>query len=325
MVAIYRLPEILASLPAEKLIRTQEEAFIAYSRRSVTLAPVGHLRFDNPKGDCHIKSGYVFKDTVFVVKVATGFYGNVDSGLPSSNGLMLVFNRRTGAPEAILLDEGYLTDLRTAAAGAIAAKYLARKPVHRIGMIGTGTQARLQLKMLRNVTPCRDVVVWGRNPARTSQYCVAASQLGFNITSVSRPDEIAAHCDLIVTATPSTKPLLFADQIRPGTHITAVGADAAGKQELDAAIFGRADVCCVDSVEQCSQYGDASHALRMEIISKESLVELGRVIEQPGQGRSGDHQITLADLTGVAVQDVQIAKVALEAVEAVEGATQPET
>jgi ornithine cyclodeaminase len=225
---------------------------------------------------------------------------------------MLVFSKRTGRPEAILLDRGYLTDIRTAAAGAIAAKYLAPREITAIGMIGTGTQARLQLDMLRCVTPCRRALVWGRNRVRAEKVKTDLSGSGFSIEVVESIDEIAAACNLIVTATASRAPLLCAGHARPGTHITAVGADGGGKQELDAEVFRKADICVVDSISHCRDYGDSSFALKAGFLDEENLIELGTVIRNPRLGRSTGDQVTIADLTGVAVQDIQIAKMVLE-------------
>ncbi len=312
MTRIIRLEQIKKLLDPLEVIRALEEGFVAYSEGRVKVPPVGHLYFDEPPGDCHIKYGYVAGHDSFVIKVATGFYRNPDIGLPSSNGLMMVFSRKTGQPEAILLDEGWLTDARTAAAGAIAAKYLARRAARGIGIIGTGTQARMQLEWLRHVTACRDAMVWGRNRRKAEQYQGEMALSGFRVSIASQIEDVLAGCDLIISTTPSKEPLINAAQIRPGTHITAVGADGGGKRELDAEVFVNADICVVDSLAQCREYGDSSYALREGVIAEDRLIELGNVIRNRELGRRHDDQITIADLTGVAVQDIQIAKLVLE-------------
>jgi ornithine cyclodeaminase len=311
MTAVLRLEQIKRSIVPAELLTSLEEGFLAYSRGQVVVPPVGHLDFDDPPGDCHIKYGCVRGDDHFVVKIATGFYRNPDYGLPSSNGVVLVFSQRTGGLEVILLDEGWLTDVRTAAAGAVAARHLAPASISRIGIVGTGTQARLQLDWLRHVTPCRAAAVWGRSIERAEAYAREMASLGFDIRLAARVEDLCASCELIVTTTPSKEPLIDAAWIRPGTHITAVGADGAGKQELAAGVFVRADVRAVDSVSQASAFGDASHALKAGVVAAGSLVELGRIIENPGLGRRDDRQITIADLTGVAVQDIRIAELVL--------------
>jgi ornithine cyclodeaminase len=308
---IYTRAEIERVVQPRDAIAAMETAFLAYSRGEAVIPPVGQMEFAEPPGDCHIKYGYIRASATFTVKIATGFWRNPEHGLPSSNGVVLVFSARSGALLAILQDEGYLTDLRTAAAGAVAAKYLAPARIRSIGMIGAGTQARMQLEMLREVTDCRQVLLWARSPERARDFRAE----GFEITGVSRVEDLAAQSQLIVTTTPSRKWLLDAHHVQPGTHITAVGADGGGKQEIDPRLFAAANACVVDSLTQCSEYGDSSFALREQMIQPERLVELGRVIENTSLGRRHERDITIADLTGVAVQDIMISSLALRMLE----------
>ena len=310
MARIYARAELLAAIHPPELIQAVEEGFAAYSRGEVVVPPVGHLDFDEPPGDCHIKYGYIRGDDAFTVKIATGFYRNPERGLPSSNGVVLVFSSRTGELLAILQDEGCLTDLRTAAAGAVAAKYLAPSKVEFIGIVGAGTQARLQLVYLNEVTPCRRALVWARSAERAAAFQAALHQQGFQIELVSTVAELALRSQLIVTTTPARHWLLGADDVQPGTHITAVGADGGGKQELDPRLFARA-LCAVDSRKQCAQFGDSSYAIQEGLIAGDALIELGEIVQDRSIGRKDAWQITIADLTGVAVQDIQIAKLAL--------------
>ena len=202
--------------------------------------------------------------------------------------------------------------MRTAAAGAVTAKYLAPRRINRIGIIGTGVQARLQLQLLSYVTDCREVCVWGRDQEKRERYKSEMSGSVFSVETVSRIQELTDRCNLIVTTTAAREPLLQAWQVSAGTHITAVGADAPGKQELDPQIFKIADVRVVDSISQCVDHGDTSYAVKAGLIDSEQIVELGAVIKNPELGRTNEDQITIADLTGVAVQDIQIAKLAYE-------------
>jgi ornithine cyclodeaminase len=213
---------------------------------------------------------------------------------------------------ALLQDGGWLTCIRTALAGQIAAKALAPSSVQTIGIVGTGMQARMQLEQLMAVTDCRQVIVWGRRQSELDAYRSFAQALGFSVETTLEAQQVALQANLIVTTTPSRQALLKSEWIRPGTHITAVGADTLGKQELDPALVARADVIVVDSIAQCSQYGEVSHALKAGLIDKEQLVELGQVLVSDVGARSNDQQITLVDLTGVAVQDAQISNCALE-------------
>jgi ornithine cyclodeaminase len=306
---IYNRPDIEAAVDPARAIDAVEEAFLMYSRGLVTVPPVGHLTFATPPGETHIKYGYRHRDSHFVIKVASGFYENPKLGLRSSSGLMLLFDATTGYPTALLLDDGYLTDLRTAAAGAVAAKYLAPKNVDAIGIVGAGIQAHLQLSVLRHVTSCRRAFVWARDQAKAAAFRVD----GFAAEPLPSVASLARCCNLIVTTTPAQSPLVWSEAIRPGTHITAVGADSPGKQELDPELLRRADVLAVDARAQCFEYGDSAGALREGLVSRDRFVELGELIADPLLGRATDHQITIADLTGLAAQDIEIAKLAFHA------------
>lgn len=308
MTKIYSLEQIKAVLNFSEIIEKISDGFVLYSANKVVVPPVGYLGFRNPPGDVHIKYGYIRDEDFYVVKIASGFYENPKIGLPSSNGLMLVFSQETGELLSILLDEGYLTDIRTAAAGAVAARYLAPKNINCIGIAGCGVQARLQLQLLKEITTCRLVIVWGRNREKLVRYKEDMTKYGFEIQTADDISEVTENCQLIVTTTPATTPLFFAAHVKKGTHITAVGADAAGKQELDSMIFGLADVVVADSETQCVDHGELAAAVKSGTISRERILELGTIISNPELGRRNDEQITVADLTGVAVQDIQIAK-----------------
>jgi len=250
-----------------------------------------------------------------VIKIASGFYDNPKRGLPSGNGMILLFEQATGRLVAILHDDGYLTEVRTAIAGAIAARYLAPTEVRRIGVFGTGTQARFQLEYLRAVTPCREVVAWGRRREALERFERDMEPLGFHVASTTEAADVGATCNLIVTATPSTSPLLAYAQLADGVHITAVGADTPGKQELDPTILAHADLVVADSRSQCLERGEIAHAVRAGAIDERSLRELGELIASGERARTADDQITVADLTGVAVQDIAIAEAVYGAVE----------
>jgi ornithine cyclodeaminase len=310
---IINLDEIRHVLPTIDIMPALESGFVAYSEGRAVVPPVGELLFADPPGDVHIKYGYLSEDAYYVIKVASGFYRNPDRNLPSGNGLMLLFCRKTGTLLGLLLDQGYLTDVRTAVAGAIAAKYLAPKNVRCIGIVGTGVQARLQLRYLPLAAGCRQVLVWGRHADRLERYREEMEPEGFSVEVTRDIHEITSRCNLIVTATVSTSPLLWEGEIKPGTHITAVGADAAHKQELDPEILQRADIVVADSISQCRERGEIAHALRADLIRAERVLELGKVISGCARGRTSESQISVADLTGVAVQDIQIAKAVFEA------------
>ena len=300
-------------LPDIDLMSGIEAGFAAYSEGRAVVPPVGELLFDDPPGDVHIKYGYIRGDDYYVIKIASGFYNNPKLGLASSNGMMMLFRASTGEPLGLLADEGYLTDIRTAVAGAVAARYLAPRPVGRIGIIGSGIQARMQLLYLAEMTGCTQVAVWGRSPANVERYRQEMAAQGLDVQVVDSPAQVAALANVIVTTTPSREALLVAADLREGTHITAVGSDTPGKQELDSDVLARADRVVADSLSQCLERGEIGHAVRAGVLNREEVVELGAIIAQENPPRRDPGDITVADLTGVAVQDIQIARAVYEA------------
>ena len=314
MTTVLELEEIQQLIDVPKLIREIDTGFVLYSEGRVTVPPVGFLHFDQPPGDVHIKYGFVSGDDYYVLKMASGFYDNAALGLPISDGLLLVFSQKTGELKLILLDKCWLTDMRTAAAGAVAAKHLAPKTVHQIGIVGTGVQARMQLEMLREVVDCRSCVIWGRDSAKVQlmiddlRASESVQAWGLEIQPASSLDDLAGQCNLIVTTTSARSPLIRADQVQKGTHITAMGSDDHGKQELEAELLGKADLVVADSVSQCVDHGECLAAVQGGHIGEDAILELGDVIKTPAMGRTSEGQITIADLTGVVIQDIQIAK-----------------
>jgi ornithine cyclodeaminase len=309
---IVELPEIERALAGLDVLPLIEAGFVAYSEGRAVVPPVGELILD--EGEVHIKYGFIRDEPWYVIKIASGFYKNPERGIPSGEGMMLLFRQATGQPVAALLDHGHLTDVRTAAAGAIGARHLAPRRVERIGVAGTGVQARLQVQHLKPITDCRSVLAWGRSDERLEAYRVEMAAEGFDVAVTKDPAELGATCNLIVTTTPADEPLLKADDIRPGTHINAIGSDAPHKQELDAAILARASLVVADSRSQCRERGEIARALGAGAISPDQVSELGDVIAGRAPRRTADDQITVFDSTGVAVQDIQIASAVARAV-----------
>jgi len=313
MSKIYSLPQIMEVLKSLQPIQEIEEGFMAYSAGKAVIPPVGEMIFKDPPGDTHIKYGYLVDDDYYVIKIASGFFESPSTSRYTSDGLILLFKKGTGELACALLDECHLTNVRTAAAGAVSAKYLAPKNIECIGIMGAGTQGRMQLEFLSSVVSCRDVMVWGVNQKELDEYRTDMEPQSYSIQTTLRAEDIAAKCNLIVTATPSKSPLLSADQIRKGTHITAMGSDTSEKIELDPRILQKADIVVADSISQCLLRGEIHQALKAGVLEKERIVELGNVIAKPELRRISEEQITIADLTGVAVQDIQIAKAVFHA------------
>ena len=307
---IINLVEIKSVLPKVDLMKEIEAGFVAYTRGDVVVPPVGELQFESPPGDVHIKYGYIKNDDVYVIKIASGFPRNSDRGLPNGNGMMLVFNQKTGEPMAILKDEAHLTDVRTAVAGAICAKYLSPKIVNNIGIVGTGLQAKMQLNYLKKIIDCKNVIVWGRSETSLLKYQSDMIDTDFKIITTTNINDVINNCQLIVTCTSSETSLI--NHVNPGTHITSMGSDTLTKQELATSILTEADLVVADSKSQCEVRGEIHQALKSNDFSMDDVVELGEIISGKTTGRTSDSQITIADLTGVAVQDIQISKAVLK-------------
>ena len=308
MSILVNLDQIKEALKDINPIQTIEEGFVAYSQGKVEVPPVGELSFEDPPGELHIKYGAIHGDDYFVVKLATGFGNNPSMGLPRLQGMMVLISQKNGETVSIRMDQGYLTNVRTAAAGAVVAKYMAPKHIQRIGVIGAGFQARIQMEYLRHSIDCRDVIVWSPVEAEFEAYKQQVEAFGYTVETTLDTNAVTDSCNYIVTATPSREPLLDVDQIKTGTHITAVGADTPEKIELDSRILQKADIVVADSIPQSHLRGEISQARRAGVLPEDRVVELGNVIQDPALRRQSDDQITITDLTGVAVQDIQIAK-----------------
>jgi ornithine cyclodeaminase len=315
MYTVITLDDILRVLPSLDLLPAIEAAFVAYAEGRAVVPPIGELLFPAVPGDAHIKYGYIDGDDVFVIKVATGFPGNPASGLPSFSGVMLVFRADTGMLESVLLDEGHLTNVRTAVAGAVCAKHLAPPRVERIAVLGTGVQARLQVEAIAPIVGCRTVVVCGRRRTAIDAYAAEMMAKGFSVSTTRDAAEAVRDAQIVVTTTASGVPLLDTDDIVAGTLIIAMGSDTAHKQELSSALVGAVDVYVADSIEQCATRGELRHAIAAGMRTPNSAVALGDVIREPARGRRDARQRIIADLTGVAVQDIAIAKAVSRAVQ----------
>jgi ornithine cyclodeaminase len=293
-------------------IAAVEEGFRALAIKDVRMPPI--LRLDIPEhhGEMDVKTAYVPGIPSFALKVSPGFFDNPKIGLPSLNGLMILFSALTGLVEAVLLDNGYLTDIRTAAAGAVAADHLARRDAARAGIVGAGVQARLQLEALTLVRPIRTATVWARDSAKAREFAErSAREVGIPTDVADSVEALCRASDIVVTTTPSAAPLLSASALHPGLHVTAMGADAEHKNELAPEIVARADVYVPDRQSQCAKLGELHHALAVGLIPPGwRFAELGEIVAGVKPGRGNDGQVTIADLTGTGVQDTAIATLA---------------
>ena len=273
------------------------------------------INLDVPKhhGEFHVKTALIDGVPHVAVKIASGFYDNPAKGLPSGAGLMAVFDAATGLPAALLFDNGFLTDIRTGAAGAVAAEVLAPPEFHTVGLIGSGLQARHQIRCLREVRGFTRIVAWSRDRAHLDAYVAEMRREGYDASAAATPEAVCREAEVIVTATPSRQPLVRAEWLRAGQHITALGSDSPGKQELDAACLTRADLLVVDRLTQCAAFGEVRHALEDGDMQPDLVhAELGEIVAGLKPGRTSETQITIADLTGVGFQDTAIASKAME-------------
>ncbi len=285
-----------------------EQAFAALAKGGVVMPPILSMDLHEANGEVDVKTAYIPGFDGFAIKVSPGFFDNPKLGLPSLNGLMILFSAKTGLVESLFLDNGYLTDIRTAAAGAVAARHLAPERVETAGVIGTGVQARLQMEAAHLVRPFGRVLVHGRDMEK-ARACAAdlAKSLGIAAEAVADPAALVAESQLVVTTTPSREPLIKADWLHPGVHITAMGSDQSGKNEIEPAALMAADAYVCDRVSQCEVSGELEAALAAGVWTKGTPAELGEVIIGTKSGRTSPNDVTICDLTGTGVQDTAIA------------------
>jgi len=289
-----------------------EKAFCALATEAVVMPPILRLDIVEHRGEVDVKTAYVPSIDGFAVKISPGFFDNPKLGLPSLNGMMVLLSARTGLVEALLLDNGYLTDIRTAAAGAVAAKHLSRQDSNVAAIFGAGVQARLQLEALKLVRPIKAARLWARDRVKAMNTATELSRhLGIPVSAEPDPAKAAAGADIIVTTTPASEPLILPEFVTPGQHITAMGSDSEHKNELAPGVITMADLYVADSAAQTRRLGELHHAIIADAFAGDAPVtELGAVIAGKAVGRSERDDITIADLTGTGVQDTAIATLA---------------
>ncbi|POF29420.1 cyclodeaminase [Roseibium marinum] len=296
-----------------EIIDCIESAFAALATQQVIMPPVLSMALPHVNAEVDVKTAYVPGLDGFAIKVSPGFFDNPARGLPSLNGLMVLLSAHTGLVQAVFLDNGYLTDIRTAAAGAVAARHLAPGTVTTMGVLGTGVQARLQIIAAAKVMPVKKVLVWGRGAEKAEQLTTdLRTTLGIDVQAVADRHELVAACQLVVTTTPARDAILDAGCLHPGLHITAMGSDQEDKNELSPRILAQADVVVCDRISQCARLGELRTAIENGLMTRTGkAVELGEVIAGVAAGRTRDDQITVCDLTGTGVQDTAIATLTL--------------
>ncbi|APO78030.1 ectoine utilization protein EutC (plasmid) [Rhizobium etli 8C-3] len=304
-----------------------EDAFAALATKAVSMPPILRLDVFEHRGEVDVKTAYVPGIESFAIKISPGFFDNPKIGIASTNGMMVLLSSRTGLVQALLLDNGYLTDVRTAAAGAVAAKHLSRENSKVAAIFGAGVQAKLQLEALMLVRPICQARIWARDFAKAQGVAAQlANALGLAVTAVADPKDAVAGADVIVTTTPSQTPILKAEWLEAGQHVTAMGSDAEHKNEIDPVAFAKAGLYVADSLKQTRRLGELHHAIATGAVAADAAFpELGQIVAGQRQSRSDAMQITIADLTGTGIQDTAIATLAFARASAANAGTKFES
>jgi ornithine cyclodeaminase/alanine dehydrogenase-like protein (mu-crystallin family) len=301
--------------PADAIAACRE-ALTRVARGEVEQPDVLGMAIPESRGEVHAKGAFLHQSPYFSIKVATGFYDNPALGLPVTSGAVWVFSASTGRLAMMILDGGFLTELRTGAAGAIAADVLARDPIRTVGLIGAGSQARYQIEALLEVRDPDQILVWNRNPSRATEFALEMGpRLGRSVAVAPTPRALVEGADLVITTTPATEPILLADWVKAGTHVTAIGSDLPQKRELEPGLVGRAKVV-VDRLSQCLTQGELHHAVESGLMTPERVhAELAEVVAGLKPGRESDDEITVADLTGMGALDAAMANLVAQRAE----------
>lgn len=300
-------PAIVGAIDDAAAVDLMRDALVAQSRGQCTTPMPMHLYVAPESAEVHVKSSYREGGRFFVLKVASTFPRNTARGLSTGSGIMLLCSAESGRPTAVLVDEGHLTDVRTAAVSAMVTRELGRRDAV-LGIVGAGIQARLQARLCRAVLPLEEVVVWGRDPGRAAGCAqdieaeAAAAGGAMSVSIAGSPAEVASRARLIVTCTMSRAPLLALADLQPGTLVNAVGADGPGKQELDPEVLRSASLVLVDSLAQCVQLGELQHALDQQ----DRAIEVGAYVDRHDRPPSGN--LSVCDFTGLGVEDLYIAE-----------------
>ena len=291
-----------------------EKAFSQLSKGKAIMPPIMRLDINENNGEVDVKTAYIKGLDTFAIKISPGFFNNPKIGLPTTSGMMILLDSKTGVLKAILLDKGYLTDVRTAVAGAIASKYLAKKSISNVGIVGAGAQAKLQLEALSLVKKPKEIRLWARNENSAKAYIAEINKkYNFKTFICKTVQEVTENSEIVISTTPSKEPLIKAEWLHPGLQITAMGSDAEHKNEIDPQIIATADLYVCDKQSQTSILGELHHAIKKGIVDKnKEYTEVGEIINGTKKGRKSDHEIIICDLTGTGVQDTAIARFAFE-------------
>ena len=296
------------------MIDLMGETFAQLSHGHVVMPPILSMEIADHHGEVDVKTAYVPGMDGFALKISPGFFNNPQLGLPSLNGLVVYFAAQTGLIKALFMDNGFLTDIRTAAAGGLAARLMAPSIVEVAGVIGTGVQARLQAQAAYLEKPFTRLLIAGRNPDHAEKCAADLGQyFGEKVqVRVADPETVVKSSQLVITTTPATEPVIKADWLHDGLHITAMGSDQTGKNEIDPQAIIAADQYVCDRFSQVELLGEWRSLIAAGLTAQHPPIELGDVVNKSAIGRQQDHDITICDLTGTGAQDTAIAGYAFD-------------
>lgn len=298
--------DIAGIVDMKKAIKAVEGVFREYGMKRTRMPAKVYLDLPEYNGDFRAMPAFVKRLGKCVLKWVNVHPGNTRLGLPTVMAVIILSDPRNGLPLCIM-EGSYVTSLRTGAAGGVAAKYLARKDSHIIGLVGCGCQARSQFQAIRELFDVREVRVWGNEPSCVKGFVRDMKNIRAKLTVASSIAECVRSCDIVVTTTPSREPVVKLEWLNDGAHINAVGADAKGKEELDPSILKNAKVV-VDSWEQASHSGEINVPLGRGIISRKDIyADIGQIVAGKRKGRATRNELTVFDSTGLAIQDAAVA------------------
>lgn len=309
-------------LTMESVLQAIRKVYVLKEEKKTELFQMVFNEFDPGVADMDIKSGYLKEEDIFGLKLVSWFSENKNKNLPLLIGTTMIFDSNTGVPLAIL-NADYITGMRTGAAGAIGAEYLAKKSSDSLLMIGTGHIALFEiaatLTALKNIKIVR---IYNPNSVlKSTEYSNTIADTlkeQFNISKkidfipVDNLEEAVSNSDIIITATPSRVPLIKKEWVKPGTHISCIGSDMEGKQEIDENLF-KNSIVVVDDINQAISVGETEIPIKKGILTPEDIYsEMGAIIKGTKVGRTSDEDITIFDSTGIAIQDLITSKLALD-------------
>lgn len=286
-----------------------ERALLAISEGKAVIP--GGLSLETGAGEVHVKGAHLAGSAYLGFKFATGFPGNAELGLPADDGFSVALDARTGRPAALLLDRGWLTQMRTGAVSAVAAQLLARPDASLAAIIGTGEQAAFELVALREVRRLREIRVWNRSGDRARRFADAHTQPDSAVLAVDSVEQAVRNADVVITVTSSRRPLIDAAWLSPGTHVIAVGADTVGKRELQDSVLRAAGLLAADRLEVCREIGELQYLPGQQAAGRPP-VELADLVAGRVAGRTSRDEITLVDQVGLGVYDAAMIDVVMD-------------